>query len=113
MGCLEVCPPDTTCTSPAVLFVACRSPCIGIRMFLQDTAAEVVEALQGTSLFLVGMMGSGKSTIGKLISQALGYCFFDTGEHDTARAADCFWEVNTQHQPGSWGCFTEHCERSR
>ncbi|KAI3438459.1 hypothetical protein D9Q98_000888 [Chlorella vulgaris] len=45
---------------------------------IEDTAAEVVEALQGTSLFLVGMMGSGKSTIGKLISQALGYCFFDT-----------------------------------
>jgi len=40
---------------------------------------EVVEGLQGTSLFLVGMMGSGKSTVGKLVSQALGYCFFDTG----------------------------------
>lgn len=45
----------------------------------QDTAAELVEALQGTSLFLVGMMGSGKSTVGKLVAQALGYCFFDTG----------------------------------
>ncbi|EFN57649.1 hypothetical protein CHLNCDRAFT_34609 [Chlorella variabilis] len=45
---------------------------------IEDTAAEVVEGLQGTSLFLVGMMGSGKSTVGKLISQALGYCFFDT-----------------------------------
>ncbi len=40
---------------------------------------EVVEGLQGTSLFLVGMMGSGKSTVGKLVSKALGYCFFDTG----------------------------------
>lgn len=89
---------------------------------LQDTAAEVVEGLQGTSLFLVGMMGrwegqpakaaivrsfaqcclgayvlawstscpstpcccSGKSTVGKLISQALGYCFFDTGARQPA-----------------------------
>ena len=42
-------------------------------------SAELVEGLQGTSLFLIGMMGSGKSTVGKLISQALGYCFFDTG----------------------------------
>ena len=45
----------------------------------QDVSAELVEGLQGTSLFLIGMMGSGKSTVGKLISQALGYCFFDTG----------------------------------
>lgn len=46
---------------------------------MQDTAAEVVEGLQGTSLFLVGMMGSGKSTVGRLVAQALSYCFFDTG----------------------------------
>lgn len=45
---------------------------------IEDTAKEVVEGLQGTSLFLVGMMGSGKSTVGKLVSKALGYCFFDT-----------------------------------
>lgn len=38
-----------------------------------------MEGLQGTSLFLVGMMGSGKSTVGKLVAKALGYCFFDTG----------------------------------
>lgn len=45
---------------------------------IEETAKEVVEGLQGTSLFLVGMMGSGKSTVGKLVSKALGYCFFDT-----------------------------------
>lgn len=45
---------------------------------IEDTAAEVVEGLQGTSLYLIGMMGSGKSTVGKLVSTALGYCFFDT-----------------------------------
>ena len=37
----------------------------------------VKEQLGGTSLYLVGMMGSGKSTVGKLLSQALGYYFFD------------------------------------
>jgi shikimate kinase len=38
----------------------------------------VKEQLGGTSLYLVGMMGSGKSTVGKLLSQALGYYFFDS-----------------------------------
>jgi shikimate kinase len=34
--------------------------------------------LQGTSLYLVGMMGSGKTTIGKILADRLGYQFFDT-----------------------------------
>ena len=55
---------------------------------LQDTSVEVVEGLQGTSLFLIGMMGSGKSTVGKLVAKALGYCFFDTGAR---RACACVW----------------------
>lgn len=45
---------------------------------MQKEASEAVESLQGTSIYLVGMMGTGKSTIGKMMSQALGYCFFDT-----------------------------------
>lgn len=45
---------------------------------MQKAASAAVENLQGTSLFLVGMMGTGKSTVGKMLSQALGYCFFDT-----------------------------------
>ncbi len=36
------------------------------------------EQLGGTSIYLVGMMGSGKSTVGKLLSAALGYYFFDS-----------------------------------
>lgn len=34
--------------------------------------------LKGTSLFLVGMMGAGKSTTGQVLAQHLGYRFFDT-----------------------------------
>jgi shikimate kinase len=40
--------------------------------------SKLSDRLQGTNLYLVGMMGAGKSTIGKLISQPLGYRFFDT-----------------------------------
>ena len=45
---------------------------------IETAAAAAQEGLQGTSVYLVGMMGSGKTTVGKLISQALGYCYFDT-----------------------------------
>ncbi|MDA0266243.1 MAG: shikimate kinase [Cyanobacteria bacterium] len=34
--------------------------------------------LKGTNLYLVGMMGSGKSTLGQRIAQQLGYRCFDT-----------------------------------
>jgi shikimate kinase len=45
---------------------------------IEAAAATTIESLQGTSVYLVGMMGSGKSTIGKMLSQALQYCYFDT-----------------------------------
>ncbi|KAL4528256.1 hypothetical protein Ndes2437B_g00355 [Nannochloris sp. 'desiccata'] len=45
---------------------------------IEAAAVTAQEGLGGTSLYLVGMMGSGKSTVGKLVSQALGYCYFDT-----------------------------------
>ena len=34
--------------------------------------------LNGTNIFLVGMMGAGKSTIGKVLAQKLNYSFLDT-----------------------------------
>ena len=45
---------------------------------LQELAAEVHDMLQGNSLYLVGMMGSGKSTVGRLVGKALKYPLLDT-----------------------------------
>ena len=36
--------------------------------------------LKGVNIFLVGMMGSGKSTIGKILAEKLGYQNFDTDD---------------------------------
>ncbi len=34
--------------------------------------------LQGTSIYLIGMMGAGKTTIGQLLAASLNYGYFDT-----------------------------------
>jgi shikimate kinase len=45
---------------------------------VERLAMECAPKLDGVSLFLVGMMGSGKSTVGQLLAKTLEYCFFDS-----------------------------------
>ena len=42
------------------------------------SSTPLIDRLQGMNLYLIGMMGSGKSTLGKLLAAALHYQFFDT-----------------------------------
>ncbi|KAK3426145.1 hypothetical protein EUGRSUZ_F02664 [Eucalyptus grandis] len=48
---------------------------------LKTKAQEVSSCLDGRSIFLVGMMGSGKTTVGKILSEALGYTFVDSDKY--------------------------------
>jgi len=43
-----------------------------------DSGALLNQGLKGINVYLVGMMGAGKSTIGQLIAQQLHYRFLDT-----------------------------------
>ena len=44
--------------------------------------------LQGVTVFLVGMMGSGKSTVGQVLAEQLGYRFYDA-DVVVERVAEC------------------------
>lgn len=43
-------------------------------------AAALAQRLQGLNVFLVGMMGSGKSSVGRPLASALGYRFVDADQ---------------------------------
>ncbi|XP_078180528.1 shikimate kinase 1 [Carex rostrata] len=47
-------------------------------LILKRKSQEVLPYLNERCIYLVGMMGSGKTTVGKILSQVLGYSFFDS-----------------------------------
>ncbi|KAJ0085913.1 hypothetical protein Patl1_07944 [Pistacia atlantica] len=49
--------------------------------FLKAKGKEVASCLNERCIFLVGMMGSGKTTVGKVLSEALGYSFVDSDKY--------------------------------
>ncbi|KAI8028768.1 hypothetical protein LOK49_LG01G02435 [Camellia lanceoleosa] len=63
-------------------------------LILKNKAEEIEPYLNGRCIYLVGMMGSGKTTIGRVLSDVLGYSFL-TGlrryyEIDYDAGASCF-----------------------
>ena len=49
--------------------------------------------LKGVNLYLIGMMGAGKSATGHLIAQTLGYRFFDTDQLITQVAGQSITQI--------------------
>ncbi|KAH7431246.1 hypothetical protein KP509_08G039200 [Ceratopteris richardii] len=47
-------------------------------LLLKERGRVIAPHLKGRCIYLVGMMGSGKTTVGKLIADALGYQFTDS-----------------------------------
>lgn len=45
---------------------------------LKRKSEDVIPFLNERCIYLVGMMGSGKTTVGKILSEVLGYSFFDS-----------------------------------
>ncbi|XP_006652893.1 shikimate kinase 3, chloroplastic [Oryza brachyantha] len=47
-------------------------------LILKQKAEDVIPYLNDRCVYLVGMMGSGKTTVGKILAEVLGYSFFDS-----------------------------------
>ncbi|KAL2342990.1 hypothetical protein Fmac_004275 [Flemingia macrophylla] len=54
-----------------------RSP-LDEELILKNKSQKIQPYLSGRCIYLVGMMGSGKTTVGKIMSQVLGYSFCDS-----------------------------------
>ncbi len=54
------------------------------------------DLLRGINLYLIGMMGAGKTTVGKLLAKELGYRFIDTDEVITQVAGQSINQIFAQ-----------------
>ena len=62
---------------------------------------ELVTAVKAKRIYLVGLMGVGKTTIGKWMARQLGYCFFDTDlEIRKQTGADIPWIFEIEGEQG-------------
>jgi shikimate kinase len=57
----------------------------------------VINLLKGVNLYLVGMMGVGKTTVGKLLAEEIGYRFVDTDEVIVKAAGKSIHEIFAQN----------------
>ncbi|XP_057491805.1 shikimate kinase, chloroplastic-like isoform X2 [Actinidia eriantha] len=52
--------------------------CFDEAMVLKNKSEDIEPYLDGRCIYLVGMMGSGKTTVGRILSDILSYSFFDS-----------------------------------
>ena len=57
----------------------------------------MIDILKGVNLYLIGMMGVGKTTVGKLIAEEIGYRFVDTDEVIVKAAGKSINEIFTEN----------------
>ncbi|MGL5081640.1 MAG: shikimate kinase [Microcoleaceae cyanobacterium] len=62
-------------------------------MEMIDQARPLQERLQGLNIYLIGMMGAGKTTVGQLLATALNYRFIDTDAVITQAAGQSISEL--------------------
>lgn len=65
-------------------------------MVTQFNWTDLQSALRGTSVYLVGMMGAGKTTVGRELASRLGYRFLDTDASIEAVARQSIPEIFAQ-----------------
>lgn len=70
-----------------------QSPYIILKLILMGADKFVSNLLQGVNLYLIGMMGAGKTTVGQLLAKHLGYRFLDTDSIITQSAGKSINEI--------------------
>ncbi|XP_074320606.1 shikimate kinase, chloroplastic-like isoform X2 [Silene latifolia] len=69
-------------------------------LVLKNKSLQIGPYLNGRCIYLVGMMGSGKTTIGKLLAEVLGYSFFDSDTLVETLEGMSVAEIFNQHGEG-------------